>query len=175
MNEKALELGLENTSFADPSGLNPANVSSAYDLSRLISFAASDERIAPIMQTATYTGQTNRRDDQHPQHQPTGHGRHGCGRRKDRLHRQGRAIASRRCCGCRRATIRSRSSSSARSPIPADSGRRATSSIGCPKRRPMLFGKEELQDQSARDRSTYSPSVSLPRRAAASPRHLPPA
>lgn len=61
MNEKALELGLENTSFADPSGLNPANVSSAYDLSRLISFAAADERIAPVMQTATYTVQTNRR------------------------------------------------------------------------------------------------------------------
>jgi D-alanyl-D-alanine endopeptidase (penicillin-binding protein 7) len=61
MNEKALELGLENTSFADPSGLNPANVSSAYDLSRLISFAASDERIAPVMQTATYSVHTNRR------------------------------------------------------------------------------------------------------------------
>jgi len=61
MNEKALELGLENTSFTDPSGLNPANVSSAYDLSRLISFAAADERIAPIMQTATYTVKTNRR------------------------------------------------------------------------------------------------------------------
>ena len=61
MNEKALELGLENTSFADPSGLNPANVSSAYDLSRLISFAAADERIAPVMQTATYAVHTNRR------------------------------------------------------------------------------------------------------------------
>lgn len=61
MNEKALELGLENTSFTDPSGLNPANVSSAYDLSRLISFAAADERVAPIMQTATYTVKTNRR------------------------------------------------------------------------------------------------------------------
>ena len=34
MNEKALELGLESTTFADPSGLNPANVSNAYDLSR---------------------------------------------------------------------------------------------------------------------------------------------
>ena len=56
MNEKALELGLESTSFADPSGLNPDNVSSAYDLSRLISFAASDERIAPIMRTPTYHG-----------------------------------------------------------------------------------------------------------------------
>ncbi len=61
MNEKALELGLENTSFADPSGLNPNNVSSAYDLSRLISFAAADERVAPIMRTATYTVKTNRR------------------------------------------------------------------------------------------------------------------
>ena len=61
MNEKALELGLESTSFADPSGLNPANMSSAYDLSRLISFAAADDRIAPIMRTATYTVTTDRR------------------------------------------------------------------------------------------------------------------
>jgi D-alanyl-D-alanine endopeptidase (penicillin-binding protein 7) len=61
MNEKAIELGLESTSFTDPSGLNPANVSSAYDLSRLISFAAADERIAPIMRTAQYTVTTNRR------------------------------------------------------------------------------------------------------------------
>ena len=61
MNEKALELGLESTSFVDPSGLNPDNVSSAYDLSRLISFAASDERISPIMRTAEYQVSTNRR------------------------------------------------------------------------------------------------------------------
>jgi D-alanyl-D-alanine endopeptidase (penicillin-binding protein 7) len=61
MNEKALELGLESTSFVDPSGLNPDNISSAYDLSRLISFAASDERIAPIMRTAEYQVSTSRR------------------------------------------------------------------------------------------------------------------
>jgi serine-type D-Ala-D-Ala endopeptidase (penicillin-binding protein 7) len=61
MNEKALELGLENTSFADPSGLNPNNLSSAYDLSRLISFASADERIAPIMRTANYSVKTSRR------------------------------------------------------------------------------------------------------------------
>jgi serine-type D-Ala-D-Ala endopeptidase (penicillin-binding protein 7) len=61
MNEKAIELGLESTAFADPSGLNPANISSAYDLSRLITFAAGDERIAPIMRTAHYTITTNRR------------------------------------------------------------------------------------------------------------------
>jgi D-alanyl-D-alanine endopeptidase (penicillin-binding protein 7) len=61
MNEKALELGLESTSFVDPSGLNPDNVSSAYDLSRLITFAASDERIAPIMRTPEYQVSTSRR------------------------------------------------------------------------------------------------------------------
>jgi len=61
MNEKAIELGLQNTSFADPSGLNANNVSSAFDLSHLITFAASDERIASIMRTPTYTVSTNRR------------------------------------------------------------------------------------------------------------------
>jgi serine-type D-Ala-D-Ala endopeptidase (penicillin-binding protein 7) len=47
MNEKALELGPREHEFADPSGLNPNNISSAYDLSRLISYASADERIAP--------------------------------------------------------------------------------------------------------------------------------
>jgi D-alanyl-D-alanine endopeptidase (penicillin-binding protein 7) len=61
MNEKALELGLESTTFADPSGLNPDNISSAYDLSRLISFASADERLAPIMRTAEYRVSTSRR------------------------------------------------------------------------------------------------------------------
>jgi D-alanyl-D-alanine endopeptidase (penicillin-binding protein 7) len=61
MNEKAIELGLESTSFADPSGLNPENLSSAYDLSRLISFAAADARMAPIMRTAEYKVTTSRR------------------------------------------------------------------------------------------------------------------
>ena len=61
MNSKAVELGLESTSFTDPSGLKPENVSSAYDLSRLITYASSDERIAPIMRTAEYKVETNRR------------------------------------------------------------------------------------------------------------------
>jgi D-alanyl-D-alanine endopeptidase (penicillin-binding protein 7) len=61
MNAKAKELGLESTSFTDPSGLKPENVSSAYDLSRLITYASSDARIAPIMRTAEYTVATNRR------------------------------------------------------------------------------------------------------------------
>ena len=61
MNEKAIELGLESTTFADPSGLNPANVSSAYDLSRLISYASADERIASIMRMQHHTVVTSRR------------------------------------------------------------------------------------------------------------------
>jgi serine-type D-Ala-D-Ala endopeptidase (penicillin-binding protein 7) len=61
MNEKAIELGLQNTSFADPSGLNPDNMSSAFDLSHLITFAASDDRISSIMRTPTYSVVTNRR------------------------------------------------------------------------------------------------------------------
>ncbi|HWQ00261.1 MAG TPA: serine hydrolase, partial [Vicinamibacterales bacterium] len=61
MNEKALELGLEATAFADPSGLSPANVSSAYDVSRLIAHASNDERLAAIMRLPEYRVQTSRR------------------------------------------------------------------------------------------------------------------
>ena len=61
MNEKAIELGLESTTFADPSGLNPANVSSAYDLSRLISYASGNETLASIMRTQNYSAVVGRR------------------------------------------------------------------------------------------------------------------
>ena len=55
MNEKASELGLQSTSYADPSGLDAANVSSAYDMARLIAYASSDERISEIMRKSGYT------------------------------------------------------------------------------------------------------------------------
>jgi D-alanyl-D-alanine endopeptidase (penicillin-binding protein 7) len=55
MNEKATELGLQSTSYADPSGLDAANVSSAYDMARLIAYASSDERISEIMRKPEYT------------------------------------------------------------------------------------------------------------------------
>ena len=61
MNEKALELGLTTTHYADPSGLLSENVSSAYDMARLIAFASSDERISTIMQKSQHTIQTPRR------------------------------------------------------------------------------------------------------------------
>jgi D-alanyl-D-alanine endopeptidase (penicillin-binding protein 7) len=60
-NEKAAELGLENTSYADPSGLLSENVSSAYDMARLITHASGDERIGSIMRLPEYTVQAGRR------------------------------------------------------------------------------------------------------------------
>jgi len=55
MNEKAKELGLESTVYADPSGLLAANMSSAYDLARLIAYAAADERISAIMRKTSFS------------------------------------------------------------------------------------------------------------------------
>ncbi len=61
MNEKAAELGLENTQYADPSGLLSNNVSSAYDMARLIAHASSNEKISSIMRLQTYTVQAAKR------------------------------------------------------------------------------------------------------------------
>jgi len=59
MNEMAAHLGLTNTHYSEPSGLDSTNVSSAYDLSHLIAFAASDPTIGGIMRTAEYEAHTN--------------------------------------------------------------------------------------------------------------------
>jgi D-alanyl-D-alanine endopeptidase (penicillin-binding protein 7) len=61
MNEKAAELGLTATHYADPSGLLSANVSSAYDMARLIAYVGGDERIAGVMQKANHTITAGRR------------------------------------------------------------------------------------------------------------------
>jgi len=55
MNEKSAELGLESTHYADPSGLLSDNTSTAYDMARLITHAAQDDRISSIMRTYEYT------------------------------------------------------------------------------------------------------------------------
>jgi len=61
MNEKAAELGLRDTRYVDPSGLSADNVSSAYDMARLISYAAADPLISGIMRTEKYSFRTSRR------------------------------------------------------------------------------------------------------------------
>ena len=61
MNEKAAELGLRDTRYVDPSGLLADNVSSAYDMARLISYASDDPLISGIMRTDRYAFRTSRR------------------------------------------------------------------------------------------------------------------
>ena len=61
MNEKAAELGLTNTHYSDPSGLLSDNVSTAYDMARLITHVASDQRIAQIMQKQHHSVHAGRR------------------------------------------------------------------------------------------------------------------
>jgi D-alanyl-D-alanine endopeptidase (penicillin-binding protein 7) len=61
MNEKAADLGLTATHYADPSGLLSDNVSSAYDMARLITFVSSDDRIASVMRTPEYSIRIGRR------------------------------------------------------------------------------------------------------------------
>ena len=58
MNQKADDLGLDHTAYTDPSGLYADNISSAYDMARLISFASEDDRIGPIMRTPEYSFRT---------------------------------------------------------------------------------------------------------------------
>jgi D-alanyl-D-alanine endopeptidase (penicillin-binding protein 7) len=55
MNEMAAHMGLTNTHYADPSGLDARNVSSAYDLSHLIAFATSHPTLGPIMRSSEFT------------------------------------------------------------------------------------------------------------------------
>ena len=55
MNQKAAELGLTKTHYADPSGLLASNVSSAYDMARLIAFAAADDRVGSVMRKVSHT------------------------------------------------------------------------------------------------------------------------
>lgn len=61
MNEKAAELDLRDTRYVDSSGLLADNVSSAYDMARLIAYAADDPLISGIMRTDRYAFRTSRR------------------------------------------------------------------------------------------------------------------
>ena len=61
MNQKAVDLGLTNTHYADPSGLFAANVSSAYDMARLITFVSTVPQIATVMQKQEYAATAGRR------------------------------------------------------------------------------------------------------------------
>jgi D-alanyl-D-alanine endopeptidase (penicillin-binding protein 7) len=55
MNRTAQALGLTATTYADPSGLDRNNVSTAYDMARLVSHVSAHPTIARIMRLSQYT------------------------------------------------------------------------------------------------------------------------
>ncbi|MEQ9545439.1 MAG: D-alanyl-D-alanine endopeptidase [Marinobacter sp.] len=57
MNEKARELGMNRTSFVDPTGLSVENTSTAADLIKLVNAAAKHPQIGEYSTTRYYTGQ----------------------------------------------------------------------------------------------------------------------
>ena len=61
MNRMAEELGLDSTRFADPSGLDERNVSSPYDVARLVATAMEKPALARVMGMPSYRFRTNRR------------------------------------------------------------------------------------------------------------------
>jgi D-alanyl-D-alanine endopeptidase (penicillin-binding protein 7) len=61
MNNRARHLGLESTTYADPSGLLAENMSSAYDQARLIATAAANAQISEIMRKSSYTTNIGKR------------------------------------------------------------------------------------------------------------------
>ncbi len=61
MNRKALELGLTETRFVEFTGLDPANVSSATDVARMLRAASDHDMIRSISTTRTYEFRSSRR------------------------------------------------------------------------------------------------------------------
>lgn len=61
MNDMAQHLGLTSTRYADPSGLDDDNVSSAYDISQLVSLVTTDALLGPITRMTRYEARTDRR------------------------------------------------------------------------------------------------------------------
>lgn len=59
MNQKAQKLGMKDTFFADPTGLNPHNVSTAYDLVILGKTAFSNEMVLSALNKKQYIFRPN--------------------------------------------------------------------------------------------------------------------
>ena len=61
MNRKAVELELFDTEFVDPSGLHEDNLSTPYDVARLMVRASEEPLLARIMRTRSFRTRTSRR------------------------------------------------------------------------------------------------------------------
>lgn len=60
MNRKADSLGLKDTHFVDPVGVDPANVSSAHDVARLVTAASAQKMIASALRVVDFSYASNR-------------------------------------------------------------------------------------------------------------------
>lgn len=60
MNRRAMLLGLDDTHFAEPTGLNAENVSTALDCAALVQAAARNPYLREVMESKEYTFQTSR-------------------------------------------------------------------------------------------------------------------
>lgn len=65
MNQKALELGMTNTIFSDPTGINDTNVSSASDLALLLNEVLRHEKIQTALLTTEYNLYSEQRKQGH--------------------------------------------------------------------------------------------------------------
>ena len=177
MNEKAAELGLESTNYADPSGLLSDNVSSAYDMARLITLASNDERIASVMRMPEYTLYHREAPGDYVPHAPN----HLLGCRTSTYARRrpasspSRVTAWRRCCRCRRAGSRWRWSCWARGRTRGASSRHAISSVavveGVDGPRRSAVSPEPSAAAPDPVAIRRNPAASRPHRAAASQSH----
>ena len=55
MNQKAQDMGLANTTFADPAGLSDANVSTAHEISQILYLVFQNDILKQVMQEPSYT------------------------------------------------------------------------------------------------------------------------
>lgn len=62
MNDKAIKIGMKETTFNNPSGLDEekGNISSAYDMGKLMSYAMKNKEFRKIVSTKEYTLKTNK-------------------------------------------------------------------------------------------------------------------
>ena len=193
MNEKASELGLETTHYADPSGLLSENVSSAYDMARLITHASQDERISSIMRTNEYTVYSGGKRPitfHSTNHLLRGGDVDVRAGKTGFISKAGYCLATRAAPAAEHAQRRGRRAS-ARARTPAASWNRATCSTGRRAKASTLFAAKPVTPRTAavrRERrdagavsavssvrpTRYSPAASPPRRAAASRSYRPP-
>ena len=62
MNKKAAELGLKNTKFVEPTGLDAGNSSTAEDVAKLLNFALQNQAIKEMTSTANYEFKIQNKD-----------------------------------------------------------------------------------------------------------------